>query len=93
MSDTESYYDEISKSFITESDKLEAAINNLLQKPKKFSIDEIISIYYQIMNVTSFTQFLKQNISNNNFEKTQILLEKIKLTENLIRTTFNTRLH
>ena len=93
MSDTESYYDEISKSFITESDKLEAAINNLLQKPQKFSIDEIVSIYYQIMNVTSLTQFLKQNMSNNNFEKTQILLEKIKLTENLIRTTFNTRLH
>ena len=93
MSDTESYYDEISKSFITESDNLEAAINNLLQKRKKFSIDEIVSIYYQIMNVISFKQFFKQNISNNNFEKTQILLEKIKLTENLIRTTFNTNLH
>jgi len=93
MSDTKSYYDEISKSFITESDKLEAAINNLLQKPEKFSIDEIVSIYYQIMNISSLMQFLKQNISNNNSEKTPFLLEKIKLTENLIRTTFNTRLH
>ena len=93
MSDTESYYDEISKSFITESDKLEAEIDHLLQKSKKFSINEIVSIYYQIMNITSLIQFLKQNISNNNSEKTQTLLEKIKLSENLIGTTFNTNLH
>jgi len=93
MSDTESYYDEISKSFITESDKLEAEINHLLQKSKKFSINEIVSIYYQIMNITSLIQFLKQNISNNNSEKTQTLLEKIKLSENLIGTTFNINLH
>ncbi len=93
MSETESYYDEISKSFISESDKLEAEIDHLLQKSKKFSISEIVSIYYQIMNVTSLIQFLKQNISNNNSEKTQTLLEKIKLSENLIETTFNTNLH
>jgi len=93
MSDTESYYDEISKSFFTESDKLEAEIDHLLQKSKKFSINEIVSIYYQIMNITSLIQFLKQNISNNNSEKTQTLLEKIKLSENLIGTTFNINLH
>ncbi len=93
MSETESYYDEISKSFISESKKLESAIDHLLQKSKKFSISEIVSIYYQIMNVTSLIQFLKQNISNNNSEKTQTLLEKIKFSENLIETTFNTNLH
>jgi len=93
MSDTESYYDEISKSFFTESDKLEAEIDHLLQKSKKFSINEIVSIYYQIMNITSLIQFLKQNISNYNSEKTQTLLEKIKLSENLIGTTFNINLH
>ena len=93
MSDTESYYDEISKSFIIESDKLQAEIDHLLQKSKKFSISEIVSIYYQIMNITSLIHFLKQNISNNNSEKTQTLLEKIKLSENLIGTTFNINLH
>jgi len=93
MSDTESYFDEISKSFISESDKLEAEIDHLLQKSKKFSINEIVSIYYQIMNITSLIHFLKQNISNNNSEKTQTLLEKIKLSENLIGTTFNINLH
>ena len=93
MSETESYYDEISKSFISESNKLESAIDHLLQKSEKFSISEIVSIYYQIMNVTSLIQFLKQNISNNNSEKTQTLLKKIKLSENLIETTFNTNLH
>jgi len=93
MSDNESYFDETSKSFISESDKLETLIDHLLQKSEKFSIDEIVSIYYQIMNISSLIQFLKQNTSNDNSEKTQILLEKIELTENLIRNSFNTNLH
>jgi hypothetical protein len=93
MSDTESYFYEISESFISESDKLQAEIDHLLQKSKNFSINEIVSIYYQIMNITSLIHFLKQNISNNNSEKTKTLLEKIKLSENLIGTTFNTNLH
>ena len=93
MSDNESYFDETSKSFISESDKLETLVDHLLQKSEKFSIDEIVSIYYQIMNISSLMQFLKQNPSNDNSEKTQTLLEKIELTENLIRNSFNTNLH
>ena len=89
----ESYFAETSKSFISESDKLETFINHLLQKSEKFSIDEIILIYYQIMNISSIMQFLKQNISNDNSEKIQALLEKIELTKNLIRNSFNTNLH
>ncbi len=38
-------------------------------------------------------QFLKQNTSTENSEKIQTLLEKIELTENLIRNNFNTNLH
>ena len=89
----ESYFEETSKSLISESDKLETLIDHLLQKSEKFSIDEIVSIYYQIMNISSLMQFLKQNTSNDNSEKTQTLLEKIELTENLIRNSFNTNLH
>ena len=89
----ESYFEETSKSLISESDKLETLIDHLLQKSEKFSIDEIVSIYYQIMNISSMMQFLKQNTSNYNSEKTQTLLEKIELTENLIRNSFNTNLH
>jgi len=89
----ESYFEETSKSLISESDKLETLIDHLLQKSEKFSIDEIVSIYYQIMNVSSLMQFLKQNTSNDNSEKTQTLLEKIEFTENLIRNSFNTNLH
>jgi len=89
----ESYFAETSKSFISESDKLETLIEHLLQKSEKFSIDEIVSIYYQIMNISSMMQFLKQNISNDNSEKIQTLLEKIELTKNLIRNSFNTNLH
>ncbi len=89
----ESYFEETSKSLISESDKLETLIDHLLQKSDKFSIDEIVSIYYQIMNISSLMQFLKQNTSNYNSEKTQTILEKIELTENLIRNSFNTNLH
>ncbi len=89
----ESYFEETSKSLISESDKLETLIDHLLQKSEKFSIDEIVSIYYQIMNISSLMQFLKQNTSNDNSEKTQTILEKIELTENLIRNSFNTNLH
>jgi len=89
----ESYFDEISKSFISESDKLKTLIEHLFQKSEKFSIDEIVSIYYQIMNISSLMQFLKKNTSTDNSEKTQTLLEKIELTENLIRNSFNTNLH
>jgi len=89
----ESYFAETSKSFISESDKLETLIDHLLQKSEKFSIDEIVSIYYQIMNISSIMRFLKKNISNDNSEKIQTLLEKIELTKNLIRNSFNTNLH
>jgi len=85
MADDELYFNETSKSFISESKKLETLIDHLLQKLSQFSNNEIVSIYYQIMNLTSLMQFLKQNIPNNNSEKTQILLEKIESTENLIR--------
>ena len=88
-----SYFTETSKSFISESGKLETLIDHLLQKSEKFSIDEIVSIYYQIMNISSLMQFLKQNTSNDNSEKIQTLLEKIEFTENLILNSFNTNLH
>ncbi len=88
----ESYFAEALKSFTSESEKLETIINQLSQKSDKFSPNEIIPIYYQIMNVTSLMQFLKQNISNDNSEKNQTILEKIESTENLI-STFNANLH
>jgi hypothetical protein len=88
---SESYFDETSKSFISESEKLETLIDHLSQKSEKFFPNEIIPIYYQIMNVTSLMQFLKQNISNGNSEKSTIL-EKIESTETLI-STFNANLH
>lgn len=93
MSDNESYFDETSKTLISESEKLETSIDHLSQKSDKFSIEELIPVYYQVMNVTSLLHFLKQNISNDNSEKTQTLLEKITSTENLIRNKFNANLH
>lgn len=93
MSDNESYFDETSKTLISESEKLETSIDHLSQKSDKFSIEELIPVYYQVMNVTSLLHFLKQNISNDNSEKTQTLLEKIASTENLIRNKFNANLH
>ena len=45
------------------------------------------------MNISSLMEFLKENTSNDNSEKTQTILEKIEFTENLIRNSFNTNLH
>jgi len=53
----ESYFAEISKSFISETDKLETLIDHLLQKSEKFSIDEIVPTYYlRLFMDMNFTQ-------------------------------------
>ena len=93
MDNNELYFNETSKLFVSESEKLEILIDHLRLKFRKFSNSEIVPAYYQIMNLTSLMKFLKQNIPNNSSEKTPILLEKIELTENLIKNTFNANLH
>jgi len=78
---------ELHDTFFSESEKLETKISDMLKQSGKFSLSEIVSIYYQIMNVNSLLEILKQD--NQGGE----LAEKISHTEQEIKTNFNDSLH
>jgi len=79
--------DELADTFVSESDKLKTKISDMLKKSEKFSISEIVSMYYQIMNVNSLLEILKQENKDND------LSEKISDTEQEIKTNFDNSLH
>ena len=81
--------DEISSMFHTESEKLENLINKTTTK-SELSIHEIVETYYQIMNVSSMTVMLKQQLDTNEHK---ILLDKIAETERVISKKFNLTTH
>jgi len=81
--------DDISNMFRTESEKLENLINNATTK-SELPIHEIIEIYYQIMNVSSMTVMLKQQLRA---DEHKILLDKIVDIEKVISEKFNFHLH
>ncbi len=78
--------DELATTFVSESEKLKKKISDMLKKSEKFSISEIVSVYYQIMNVNSLLEILKQDKDND-------LAEKISDIEQEINTNFNNSLH
>lgn len=82
-------FDDISNMFHTESEKLESLINNAIIKPE-LSIHEIVETYYQIMNISSMTVMLKQQLDANEHK---ILLDKIAETERVISEKFNSIIH
>ena len=82
-------FDDISNMFHTESEKLESLINNAIIKPE-LSIHEIVETYYQIMNISSMTVMLKQQLDANEHK---ILLDKIAETARIISEKFNFNIH
>ena len=82
-------FDDISSMFHTESEKLESLINNAIAK-SELSIHEIVETYYQIMNISSMTVMLKQQLDANEHK---ILLDKIAETERVISEKFNFNIH
>ena len=78
---------ELYNTFASESEKLKKKISDMLKQSGKFSISEIVSVYYQIMNVNSLLEILKQDNQNGDFA------EKISHTEQEIKTNFNDSLH
>lgn len=78
---------ELYSTFVSESEKLEKKISDMQKKSEKFSISEIVSIYYQIMNVNSLLEILKQDNQDNE------IAEKISQTEQEIKTNFDNSLH
>ncbi len=81
--------DDISGMFHTESEKLENLINNATTK-SKLHVHEIIETYYQIMNVSSMTTMLKQQL---HADEHQTLLDKIQEIERIISEKFNSTIH
>lgn len=92
MSD-DSYIDTLVDSFISEAAKIEETISNLSQETKPLPIEEIVPLYHRIMNMNSLMQALSQIISDNDSDKKQRILERIKSTKALINDSFDTRLH
>jgi hypothetical protein len=90
MSSNESFFNELSTSFYLESDKLKKLIADLLKNHDQLSIDKIIPIYYQIINVSSMSIVLKPQLDVN---KHKALLSKIVETEEIISEKFNSNIH
>ena len=77
-------------SFLDESEKLESSINSSIDK-SNLTISEIVSIYYQIMNMNSLIMILNQQIQNQDVDIQTI--SKLKDTQKLISEKFNSKLH
>ncbi len=90
MNSDDAFFDEISTSFYSESDKLTKLIADLLKNQDKLLIDKIILVYYQIINVSSISTVLKQQLDAH---KHKALLSKIVETEEMISEKFNSNIH
>jgi hypothetical protein len=74
--------------FISESNNLQKKINDALENSKKFSLQQIVEIYHQVINVTSMAKILKENPKiEENFHLT------IQETEKYVNGKFNNSLH
>ena len=74
--------------FDTEFTKLENLVNEI-NLENELPVNQIVSIYYQITNVTSMIEVMKQQIDN--FDLT--FHEKISNTETFISKKFNSIIH
>lgn len=79
-------YNELFHSFLDESQKLEDSLLNF--NSSKITPNEIIPIYYQVLNVTSMIQILTQNDTLSAADD-----KKISSVSELINQTFNNKLH
>ena len=79
--------------FESESSQLQDIINSALNKSQKLTISEIVSVYYQIMKVSSISKLLKENFQTPSDPKHQSLLDKIDGIQKQIIEKFNTKLH
>ena len=79
---------ELADLFIFESNNLQKKINVALENSKKFSLQQIIEIYHQVINVASMAKILKENP---NIEQNFHLA--IQETEKYVNEQFNSSLH
>ena len=74
--------------FDTEFTKLENLVNEI-NLENELPVNQIVSIYYQITNVTSMIEVMKQQIDNSDLT----FHEKISNTETFISKKFNSIIH
>ena len=80
--------------FNSESNKLQDGVSQALKNSEKLSIQEIINVYYQVINVMSLAKFLKQNFDGTKkTEEGKPLLIRIQEIEQYIDENFNRNLH
>jgi len=77
----------------SEATKLQDLINNGLDDLEKFGLSEIIELYYQVINFTSLTKFLKQKIEEETSEQSDLFFTKIQEIEKLNVEKFDNNLH
>ena len=81
--------DDIGKIFHAESEKLKDGIDRIMAD-SQHSAQEIVAVYYQIINLQSIITVLKMNVGKDD-DKTHF--DKIAETENLISEKFNLVVH
>jgi len=74
--------------FIIEFEKLEN-LSNQINSRNEFSVNQIVEIYYQITNVSSMIEVMKQQIDKSDLSS----IEKISNAENFISEKFNSTIH
>ena len=74
--------------FIIEFEKLENLVNKL-NSENELPVNQIVEIYYQITNVSSMIEVMKQQIDKSDLSS----FEKILNVENFISKKFNSTIH
>ena len=74
--------------FISEFNNLQKKINTSLENSEKFSLQQIVEIYHQVINVASMAKILKENPNvEQNFHLT------IREVEKFVKEKFNKSIH
>ena len=79
---------ELFELFIIEFEKLENLVNKL-NSESELPVNQIVEIYYQITNVSSMIEVMKQQIDKSDLSS----FEKISNVENFISKKFNSTIH
>jgi len=78
--------------FQSESNQLQNIID-VISKPKKLTISQIVESYYQVMKVSSISKLLKESFQSSINPKHQDLIHQINDVQKQIVEEFNTKLH
>ena len=79
---------ELIELFTIEFEKLETLVNQINSK-NELPVNQIVEIYYQITNVSSMIEVMKQQIDKSDLSS----FEKISNVENFISKKFNSTIH